>query len=117
MKKIIRLSESDLTRLVKRIIKESLPENMITMNPQPVIQGRTLEKYMVVGNSTPKKYKLTGYYTSGSQRQPSTYLYTCEDLTLYKFDPINPPMKQTYTKIILTDNDKIRLSKSLPCRG
>jgi hypothetical protein len=117
MKRIVRLTESDLTRIVKRVIKESLPENMISLNPQPVVQYNTIVKYMVVGNTTPKKYKLEGYKMEGYEKKNSRYLYTCEDRTLYKYDTVKPPLKQTYTKIMLSDNEKIRLSKSLPCRS
>lgn len=117
MKRIVRLTESDLTRIVKRVIKESLPENMISLNPQPVVQDNTIERYMEVGMTKPKKYKLEGYKMEGYGKKISKYLYTCEDRTLYEYEVVKPPLKQTYTKISLSDNEKIRLSKSLPCRS
>jgi|LakMenE18May11ns_1017448.scaffolds.fasta_scaffold9932777_4 hypothetical protein len=68
MKKIIRLTESDLTRLIKRVIKESADDGEIDMsNLQDEIKDFVLRYGNVSSNATDKEimsnlYRLRGSY-------------------------------------------------------
>ena len=51
MKKIIKLTESDLTRIVKRVISENMESEMIDNVKNEIIQSISKEDLMFLGNT------------------------------------------------------------------
>jgi hypothetical protein len=68
MKKIIRLTESDLTRLIKRVIKESADDGEIDMsNLQDEIKDFVLRYGNVSSNATDEEIMSDLYSLRGSE--------------------------------------------------